>query len=177
MAFSINRITLVGTLGKDAESRSFQNGGGVVNLRIATTESWKDRDGQRQERTEWHTIAIFAKWLQDDAKDFRKGDQVMVEGQIQTRKWQDQGGNDRYSTEVVVQGAQHSVFRMAKRDRNGGGQQSGGYGDQGGGTDYSRHGFGNGGGAGSRPAPAAFDDLDDDVPFITIDSRFEGRVS
>jgi single-strand DNA-binding protein len=151
MAFNINRVTIVGRLGADAEHRSFQNGGGVVNLRVATSEQWKDRDGQKQERTEWHTVAIFAKWLQDDAKQLRKGDLVMVEGKLQTRKWQGNDGNDRYSTEIVVQGMDHSAFKMAPRDRSGGSYS--------GGSDY-------GGGGTTRPQPAAFDsDLDDDVPF------------
>jgi single-strand DNA-binding protein len=161
MAFSVNRITLVGALGADAEYRSFQNGGGVVNLRVATSESWKDRDGQRQERTEWHTVAVFSKWLLDEAKQFRKGDRVMVEGKLQTRKWQDQSGNDRYSTEVVVQGMDASLFKMAPKDRSGGGQRQDDYGGGSGG-----YGSGSSGGGATRPQPAAFDsDLDDDVPF------------
>lgn len=165
MAFNINRVTLVGTLGADAEFRSFSNGGGVVNMRVATSEQWKDRDGQKQERTEWHTVAVFAKWLIDDAKAFRKGDRVSVEGQLTTRKWQDQSGNDRYSTEVVLRGMEHSLFKLAPRDRSGG--SGGGYSSGGGG--YGGDDFGGGGGRDpdrSRPQPAAFDsDLDDDVPF------------
>jgi single-strand DNA-binding protein len=162
MAFNINRVTIVGRLGADAERRSFQNGGGVVNLRVATSEQWKDRDGVKQERTEWHTVAIFAKWLLDDAAQLRKGEMVMVEGKLQTRKWQDNGGNDKYSTEIVVQGMDHSAFKMAPRDRSGG-SSSGGGGDYGGGSGS----YGGGGtSGGTRPQPAAFDsDLDDDVPF------------
>jgi single-strand DNA-binding protein len=159
MAFNVNRVTLVGRLGADAEFRSFQNGGGVVNMRLATSEQWKDRDGQKQERTEWHTVAVFAKWLLDDAKAFRKGDLVMVEGQLTTRKWQDQSGGDRYSTEVVLRGMDHSLFKMAPRDRSGG--SGGDRQDDGGG-----YGSTSGGGSTTRPQPAAFDtDLDDDVPF------------
>ena len=164
MAFNINRVTIVGRLGADAEFRSFNNGGGVVNLRVATSESWKDRDGMKQERTEWHTVAVFAKWLLDDAKELRKGDLVMVEGQLATRKWQDQGGNDKYATEVVLRGFEHSVFKMAPRDRSGG-SSGGGYGGR-------QDDFGSGGSSGGysddrrKPQPAAFDtDLDDDVPF------------
>lgn len=162
MAFNINRVTLVGTLGADAEHRSFQNGGGVVNFRMATSEQWKDRDGQKQERTEWHNVAVFAKWLTDDARDLRKGDRVHVEGQLTTRKWQDQSGNDRYTTEVVLRGMDHSLFKLAPRNRSGGG---GGRQDDYGGGGYGSGSYGSSGG-GSRPQPAAFDsDLDDDVPF------------
>jgi single-strand DNA-binding protein len=165
MAFSINRIELVGALGGDAEHRSFQNGGGVVNLRVATSEQWKDRDGQKQERTEWHTVAVFAKWLIDDATNLRKGDRVHIVGQLSTRKWQDQSGNDKYSTEVVLRGGDHSLFKLAPRQRSGG--SSGGGGSYGG-DDYGGGGGDYGGGQRqqSRPQPAAFDtDLDDDVPF------------
>lgn len=166
MAFNINRVTLVGRLGKDAESRSFQNGGGVVNFSLATSEQWKDRDGQKQERTEWHNIAVFAKWLQDDAKQLRKGDMVAIEGRLQTRKWTDQSGNDRYTTEIVLQGMEHSLFKMAPRQRNDGGG-SGGYGGQQDSGGYGGGGYGSGSsGGGTRSQPRAFDDdLDDDVPF------------
>ncbi|MEJ7831272.1 MAG: single-stranded DNA-binding protein [Nocardioides sp.] len=177
MAFNINRMTIVGRLGADAEFRSFSNGGGVVNLRVATSEQWKDKDGMKQERTEWHTVAVFNKFLIDDAKLLRKGDLIMVEGKLQTRKWQDQSGNDRYSTEVVLQGFDTQLFKMAPRDRSGG---SSGGSSSGGGSDYSAHGFGGADqtGRSTRPQPAAFDaDLDDDVPFITCDIGFEGRVS
>lgn len=163
MAFNVNRVTIVGRLGADAEHRSFQNGGGVVNIRVATSEQWKDRDGQKQERTEWHNVSVFAKWLVDDAKLLRKGDLVMAEGKLQTRKWTDQSGNDRYTTEIVLQGMDHSLFKMAPRDRSGGG---GGRDDSYGGSGGSSSGGYNGGMSGSRPQPAAFDtDLDDDVPF------------
>lgn len=159
MAFNVNRVTIVGRLGADAEHRSFNNGGSVVNLRVATSEQWKDRDGQKQERTEWHTVAVFQKWLIDDARKLRKGDLVMVEGKLQTRKWTDQSGNDRYSTEIVLQGMDSSLFKMAPRDRSG---------DAGGGRqdDYGSGSYGGGTSSGTRPQPAAFDtDLDDDVPF------------
>jgi single-strand DNA-binding protein len=165
MAFNVNRVTIVGRLGADAEFRSFQNGGGVVNLRVATSEQWKDRDGQKQERTEWHTVAVFNKWLLDDAKLLRKGDLAMVEGKLQTRKWQDQSGNDRYSTEIVVQGMDSSLFKMAPRDRSGGSGAGGGQ-QEDYGSGSGRSGNYNGGVSGQRPQPAAFDnDLDDDVPF------------
>lgn len=106
MAGSVNKVILIGNLGSDPEVRAFQNGGKVCNLRIATSESWKDRNtGERQERTEWHAIAIFGEGLVGVAERFlRKGSKVYLEGQLRTRKWQDQSGNDRYSTEVVLQG-------------------------------------------------------------------------
>lgn len=106
MAASVNKVILVGALGRDPESRSFQNGGKVVNLRIATSESWKDKGtGERKEKTEWHSVAIFNDGLANVAERYlRKGSKVYVEGQLQTRKWQDQSGQDRYSTEIVLQG-------------------------------------------------------------------------
>jgi len=159
MAFYINRVTIVGRLGADAEMRSFQNGGAVVNFRVATSETWKDRNGEKQERTEWHTIAVFAKWLIDDASKLRKGDMVMIEGMQQTRKWQDQGGNDRYSTECVLKGFEHTLFKMAPRDR----QQGGGGGGRR--DDYGGGGGSSGGFGGSSGGGGFQDDLDDDVPF------------
>ena len=104
MAGSLNKVMLIGNLGADPEVRSFQNGGKVANLRIATSETWKDRNtGERQERTEWHTVAIFSEGLVNVCENYlRKGSKVFIEGQLQTRKWQDQSGNDRYSTEVVL---------------------------------------------------------------------------
>lgn len=101
---SVNKVILVGNLGADPEARTFANGGEVVNLRIATSESWKDRDGNKQERTEWHSVAIFNEGLAKVAKSYlRKGSKVYLEGQLQTRKWQDQSGTDRYTTEIVLQ--------------------------------------------------------------------------
>ena len=163
----VNKVILVGNLGQDPESRSFANGGEVVNLRIATSENWKDRDGNRQERTEWHSVAIFNENLGRVAKSYlRKGSKVYIEGQIQTRKWQDQSGADRYTTEVVLQKFRGELVLLDARGEGGGGS-GGGY-DEG----ASSGGFGGaaygGGGAKtqSRPQPAAFDsDLDDDVPF------------
>ena len=168
MAGSVNKVILVGNLGRDPESRSFQNGGKVVELRIATSESWKDRNsGERKEKTEWHTVKVFNEGLANVAEKYlRKGSKVYVEGQLQTRKWQDQSGQDRYSTEVVLQGF-NSVLTML--DGPGGGAGGGG----GGRSDFDEDpGYGGGGGGGGssrpqqRPQPAAFDtDLDDDVPF------------
>jgi len=160
----VNKVILVGNLGADPESRSFANGGEVVNLRVATSESWKDRDGNRQEKTEWHSVAIFNENLGRVAKSYlRKGSKVYLEGQIQTRKWQDQSGNDRYTTEIVLQKFRGELVLLDARGEGGGGG-----GSYGGGASSDDFGGGSGGGAKpqSRPQPAAFDtDLDDDVPF------------
>jgi single-strand DNA-binding protein len=100
---SVNKVTLLGRLGKDPEVRNFGNGGRVVNFSVATSERWKDSDGNQKERTEWHNVAIFNEKLSEIAEKYlRKGAQVYLEGQLQTRKWQDQSGNDRYTTEVVL---------------------------------------------------------------------------
>ena len=177
MAGSVNKVILVGNLGKDPESRSFQNGGKVVNLRIATSESWKDRaSGERKESTEWHQVAIFDERIGETAEKFlRKGSKVYIEGQIKTRKWQDQSGADRYTTEVVVP---RFGGVMTMLDGPGGGQGSGGGGggrdfgggddDFGGGGGGARSGGFGGGKGGSAPAGGRggfADDLDDDVPF------------
>jgi single-strand DNA-binding protein len=158
----VNKVILVGNLGADPETRSFIKGGEVVNLRIATSENWKDRDGNRQERTEWHSVAIFNENLGRVAKSYlRKGSKVYIEGQLQTRKWQDQSGNDRYTTEVVLQKFRGELVLLDSREGSAGGR--GAFNDDFAGDD-------SGGGAPqraqSRPQPAAFDtDLDDDVPF------------
>ena len=160
----VNKVILVGNLGADPEARSLNNGGEVVNLRVATSESWKDRDGNRQERTEWHRVVIFNENLGRVAKSYlRKGSKVYLEGQIQTRKWTDQSGNDRYTTEVVLQRFRGELVLLDSREGSGGGGRGAFNEDFGGGDDF-------GGGAPartqSRPQPAAFDtDLDDDVPF------------
>ena len=156
----VNKVILVGNLGADPEARSLNNGGEVVNIRVATSESWKDRDGNRQERTEWHNVVIFNENLGRVAKSYlRKGSMVYLEGQIQTRKWQDQSGNDRYTTEVVLQRFRGVLVLLDTRE--GGGASRGAFRD-----DFADD---VGGGASkpqSRPQPAAFDtDLDDDVPF------------
>ena len=156
----VNKVILVGNLGDDPESRSLNNGGEVVNLRVATSETWKDKDGQRQERTEWHRVVIFNENLGRVAKSYlRKGSKVYLEGQIQTRKWQDQSGADRYSTEVVLQRFRGELVLLDSRGGGGGGV--------GGGDEYGESGDNDfGGRQQSRPAPASFDtDLDDDVPF------------
>lgn len=162
----VNKVILVGNLGDDPEARSLNNGGEVVNLRVATSETWKDKDGQRQERTEWHRVVIFNENLGRVAKSYlRKGSKVYLEGQLQTRKWTDNSGQDKYSTEVVLQRFRGELVLLDSKGGGGGG--GGGYGD-----DYgSSSGGGYGGGSGgssrpqSRPQPAFDSDLDDDVPF------------
>ena len=114
MAGSLNKVMLIGNLGRDPEVRTFQNGGKVCNLNVATSETWKDKTtGERKERTEWHTVAIFNDGLVRVAEQYlRKGSKVYIEGQLQTRKWQDQSGNDRYSTEIVLQGYGGSLVML-----------------------------------------------------------------
>ena len=171
MAGSVNKVILVGNLGKDPESRSFANGGKVVSFSVATSENWKDKSsGDRKEKTEWHNVSIFSEGLARVAEQYlKKGSKVYLEGQLETRKWQDQSGADRYSTDVVLRQFNSSMVLLDGREgggsRGGGGGGGGGYGDE----------FGGGGGGSfgggasqpqSRPQPAAFDtDLDDDVPF------------
>jgi single-strand DNA-binding protein len=162
----VNKVILVGNLGDDPEARSLNNGGEVVNLRVATSETWKDRDGQRQERTEWHRVVIFNENLGRVAKSYlRKGSKVYLEGQLQTRKWTDQSGADRYSTEIVLQRFRGELVLLDSKGSSGGGS----YGDDFGGGYESGGGSGGGFGAAPRPQPRpspAFDsDLDDDVPF------------
>jgi single-strand DNA-binding protein len=159
MAGSVNKVILVGNLGADPEARSLNNGGEVVNMRVATSESWNDKQsGQRNERTEWHNVVIFNENLGRVAKNYlRKGSKVYLEGQLQTRKWTDQSGNDRYTTEIVLQRFRGELVLL---DRAEGGRSSDFGGDQGGYPDRG------GGSRQQRPQPAAFDsDLDDDVPF------------
>jgi single-strand DNA-binding protein len=161
----VNKVILVGNLGDDPESRSLNNGGEVVNLRVATSENWKDKDGNRQERTEWHRVVIFNENLGRVAKSYlRKGSKVYLEGQIQTRKWTDQSGADRYSTEVVLQRFRGELVLLDSRGGGGGG----GGGEDFGGAHESGGSSGFGGGGSrpqSRPQPAFDSDLDDDVPF------------
>ncbi|MCG7623316.1 single-stranded DNA-binding protein [Epibacterium sp. Ofav1-8] len=148
MAGSLNKVMLIGNLGRDPEVRSFQNGGKVCNLRIATSETWKDRNtGERREKTEWHSVAIFSEGLVRVCEQYlRKGSKVFVEGQLQTRKWQDQNGQDRYSTEVVLQGIGGTLTMLDGRGEGGGGGGGGYGGGQGGGGDYGGGGGGYGGG-------------------------------
>jgi single-strand DNA-binding protein len=164
MAGSLNKVMLIGNLGADPEIRSFQNGGKVANLRIATSETWKDRNtGERQERTEWHNVAIFSEGLVNVVERYlKKGSKVYVEGKLQTRKWQDQNGQDRYTTEVVLRGFDGTLTML---DGAGGGS-GGGYGGGGGQGGGGFGGGGNqGGGSGGQGGGSNYDDLDDDIPF------------
>ena len=179
MAGSLNKVMLIGNLGQDPEIKSFQNGGKVCNLRIATSETWKDRNsGERQERTEWHSVAIFSEGLVNVAERYlRKGSKVFIEGKLQTRKWQDQSGNDRYSTEVVLRGFDGTLTMLdgAQGGGGGGGQRGGGGGgnwapsggqdDGGSGGGWNQGGGGSGGQGGSSGGGSNYDDLDDDIPF------------
>ncbi|RKF15245.1 single-stranded DNA-binding protein [Roseovarius spongiae] len=162
MAGSVNKVILIGNLGRDPEVRTFQNGGKVCNLRVATSETWKDKNtGERRERTEWHSVAIFNEGLVRIAEQYlRKGSKVYLEGQLQTRKWQDQSGQDRYSTEVVLQGFNGTLTMLDGRSGGGGGD-FGGPSDDGRGGDY---GGPSGPGGGSTPGGPARD-FDDDIPF------------
>ncbi len=166
MAGSVNKVIIIGNLGRDPEVRTFQNGGKVCNLRIATSENWKDKaTGERRERTEWHSVAIFQEGLVRIAEQYlRKGSKVYVEGKLQTRKWQDQSGNDRYSTEVVLQGFDGVLTMLDGRSEGGSGGGGGNYG--GGGNDYGSSQGGNQGGnqGSSQPAPQNTD-FDDEIPF------------
>jgi single-strand DNA-binding protein len=170
MAGSVNKVILVGNLGADPEVRSLPSGGKVVNLSIATSETWKDKNsGERREKTEWHRVVIFSEGLTRVAESYlRKGSKVYIEGQLQTRKWQDQSGADKYSTEIVLQGFNSNLTLL---DGRGDGDNAGG-GDNGGfrGTRQSDNAGGAGGGGGARRpsnnAPA-FEPggMDDDIPF------------
>jgi single-strand DNA-binding protein len=170
MAGSVNKVILVGNLGRDPEVRSFQNGGKVVNLRIATSETWRDKaTGERKERTEWHSVAIFNENIGKIAEQYlRKGSKVYVEGQLETRKWQDQSGADRYSTEVVLRPYTGSLTLLDGREGGGGGgsdERGGGYAEERG---YGDERGGSGGGSAPRSGGgggSGRSDLDDEIPF------------
>ncbi|MFH6784337.1 MULTISPECIES: single-stranded DNA-binding protein [Methylobacterium] len=191
MAGSVNKVILVGNLGRDPETRRLASGDPVVNLRLATSESWKDKaSGERKEKTEWHSVVIYNENLARVAEQYlRKGSKVYVEGQLQTRKWQDQSGVEKYTTEIVLQrfrgeltildgrggGAEGGMSEMGGDDM-GGGQMGGGQisrgGDYGGGGGGRSSGGRSSSGGERRPAPASsggnqkrYDDLDDDIPF------------
>ncbi|MDF1609980.1 single-stranded DNA-binding protein [Hoeflea sp. YIM 152468] len=165
MAGSVNKVILIGNLGADPDIRRTQDGRPIANLSIATSESWRDKNtGERREKTEWHRVVIFNEGLCKIAESYlKKGSKVYIEGQLQTRKWTDQSGQDKYSTEVVLQGFNGNLTMLDGRSE-GGGQRSGG-GDFGGGSSSggdrggASGGFGGGGGGGSSR------DLDDDIPF------------
>ena len=154
MAGSVNKVILVGNLGADPEVRKFQNGGSVCNLRVATSENWKDKStGERREKTEWHSVAIFSEGLTRVAEQYlKKGSKVYLEGQLETRKWQDKEGNDRYSTEVVLRNFNSSMVMLDGRSGSGGGERN-----------FDR----NGGGMSDQGASSGGKsyELDDDIPF------------
>jgi single-strand DNA-binding protein len=163
---SLNKVTIIGNLGRDPEVRTFQNGGKIVNLRVACSESWKDKTtGERKERTEWVSVAISNEGLAKVAEQYlRKGSQVYIEGKLETRKWQDQSGADRYSTEVVLRPYNGTLILLGSR------QGGGGSGDDGGrGYDQSPEEGSSGSSAGSSGAGAGRasrrSDLDDEIPF------------
>ena len=182
MAGSVNKVILIGNLGADPEIKSFQNGGKIANIRIATSEQWKDRmSGERKERTEWHNVVINGDGLVGVVERYlKKGSKVYIEGSLRTRKWQDRDGNDRYTTEIVIAGMGGTLTmldgapggsggggsRGGDSWSQGGGGSSGGW-DQGGGSGGSSGGGWNQGGGGSSGGgrPPFDDDLDDDVPF------------
>ena len=157
MAGSVNKVILVGNLGQDPEARTMGSGGEVVNLSVATSENWKDRDGNRQERTEWHRVVIFNENLGRVAKQYlRKGSKVYLEGQIQTRKWQDQSGVEKFSTEIVLQKYRGELTMLDGRGGDAEQGESGGH--SGGFSSGPRSG-------GSGPKEDFSADLDDEIPF------------
>ena len=159
---SVNKVILVGNLGRDPETRYMPDGGAITNISVATTDKWKDKAGEMQEKTEWHRVAFFGKLAEIAGEYLKKGSQVYVEGRLQTRKWQDKDGGDRYTTEIIADRMQ----MLGSRQGMGGGGERG-----------EREGGGGGGGGGERPAGAApakaaaskgggkFDDFEDDIPF------------
>lgn len=168
MAGSVNKVILVGNVGQDPEVRQFQNGGQVASFSLATSETWRDKaSGERKERTEWHRVSVFSEGLVRVVRDYvKKGAKLYIEGQLETRKWQDKDGQDRYTTEVVLRGFNSQLTMLDGRGEGGGsgggGRDSGGY--SGGGGGYS------GGGGGGRQQPSgpreSFNqDLDDEIPF------------
>jgi single-strand DNA-binding protein len=178
----VNKVIIVGNLGRDPEVRSFPNGGKVVNLRIATSETWRDKaSGERKERTEWHSVAIFNEALGKIAEQYlKKGSTVYIEGQLETRKWQDQSGADRYTTEVVLRQFRGELTLLGGRDGGGGGASDdrGGYddygsgasggntgGNSGGSSSGGRGGYGGGSSGGGASGGGGRSDMDDEIPF------------
>lgn len=171
MAGSVNKVTLVGNLGRDPEVRFTQDNRKIVHLSIATSERWRDRQsGDNRERTEWHRVVIFNENLADVAERFlSKGRSVYLEGQLQTRKWQDQQGQERYTTEIVLQRFRGELVLLGGRDDMGGGRDDFGPSDDmdrvGSSGGDRQGGNRDGGGQGRGSSPRQFDDLDDDIPF------------
>ncbi len=172
MAGSVNKVILIGNLGADPEIKSFQNGGKIANIRIATSEQWKDRmTGERKERTEWHNVVINGEGLVGVVERYlKKGSKVYIEGSLRTRKWQDRDGNDKYTTEVVIAGMGGNLTMLdgapGGGSRGGGGEDSwGGGGSSGGSGGGWNQGGSSGGSSGGGGRPPFDDDLDDDVPF------------
>jgi single-strand DNA-binding protein len=174
MAGSVNKVILIGNVGADPEIRRTQDGRPIANLRIATSETWRDRtSGERREKTEWHTVVVFNEGLCKVIEQYvKKGAKLYIEGALQTRKWQDQTGNDRYSTEIVLQGFNSTLTMLDGRGEGGGASSGGGRGD----NDYGGGDFGGGGGYDQKPARSAparggqpagnfSNDMDDDIPF------------
>jgi single-strand DNA-binding protein len=180
MAGSVNKVILIGNLGKDPEVRSMQSGGKVCNLSVATSESWKDKmSGERKDRTEWHRVVIFNENLISVAERFlKKGSKVYLEGQLETRKWQDQSGQEKYSTEIVLRPFRGELTLLDSREGGGGGDYGGGGGygggfgsggsgggGRGGGGSGGGGGYGGGGGGGGGGFTPSGPDLDDEIPF------------
>ena len=163
MAGSVNKVILVGNLGNDPDIRSMQSGDKVCNLSIATSERWKDRSGERQEKTEWHRVVIFSQPLVNLAEQYlKKGAKVYLEGQLETRKWQDQEGKDRYSTEVVLRPFKGELTMLDSRGGSAGGFQDNeppAYGDM------PAAASAGGGAPAAAPAAQPIDDLEDEIPF------------
>ena len=167
MARGVNKVILVGNLGRDPETRYAQNGTAVTRFSVATSESWRDKaSGEQQERTEWHNVVCFARLGEIAGEYLRKGSKVYIEGKLQTRKWQDQSGQDKYSTEVVLQGYD-GVLTMLDGRGEGGGSGGGGFGGDSGGYGGGNGGYGgnDGGFGGAQSGGGGRSDLDDDIPF------------
>jgi single-strand DNA-binding protein len=165
----LNRMTIIGRLGADPEVKSFQNGGRLANLRIATSENWKDKQtGEKKERTEWHSVTVKSDGLVGVVERYlKKGSRVYIEGQLQTRKWQDSNGTDRYTTEIVLSGFGGKLI-MLDSGNSGGGQSSGGGSSGGQSGRYGQDSGGGGstsGGRGKTTSESWSDELDDDIPF------------
>ncbi|WP_269385082.1 single-stranded DNA-binding protein [Hoeflea alexandrii] len=176
MAGSVNKVILIGNLGADPDIKRTQDGRPIANLSVATSESWRDKNsGERREKTEWHRVVIFNEGLCKIAENYlKKGSKVYIEGQLQTRKWTDQSGQDKYSTEVVLQGFNGNLTMLDGRNEGGGGGggRGGDYGggggrggDYGGGGDFGGGSSGGGSGGGGGFGGGSSRDLDDDIPF------------